>query len=173
MRWRQLVTSISLSLYATVAGADCSESEVRERALSAATQFASSIACDVEAKPENLVALHRWENCSIESREFARFVLLWHGDVGCNGGGGSYLPQVTTIRIGAGDTFFADPVLSTPVVKFPVPTHYVERVVSHGINHLVVEFTNWHRSWLPNAERDQLDVATLVLQNDGNWCIKQ
>ncbi|QSI78195.1 hypothetical protein [Niveibacterium microcysteis] len=165
--------SVSLSLLATVAGADCLESAVRERALLAGTQFANSIACDVEANPKYLVALHRWDNCSIETRDSALFVLLWHGDVGCNGGSGSYSPQVTTIRIGAGDTFFADPVLSTPVVKFPVPTHYVERVVSHGDRHLVLEFTHWHRSWLSSAERDEPDVATLELQNDGNWRLKK
>lgn len=104
MHWRPLVTSPSPYLLATAAAADCVESAVRERALFVGRQFASSIAYDVETKPEDLVVLRRGDNCSNYSRESALFVLLWHRDVGCNGGGGSYLSQITTIRIGPGDT---------------------------------------------------------------------
>lgn len=94
---------------------------VKNKAFNAAKKYAESIACETSIDKKNLIALRPWKIDDIEDRSYAKYALIWHGDIGCNGGSGTTTWNISIIQIGVGSNFVINPAISSPMVRVPLP----------------------------------------------------
>lgn len=63
---------------------------VKNQTFKVAKEYANSIACNTSTEKKNLIALRPWNTDDDDDRGYAKYALVRHGDIGCNGGSGSY-----------------------------------------------------------------------------------
>jgi len=135
---------VSLLNSSYVVGAEVDAAWVKQQALQVATQYANSIACGTLIEEKNLIALRPWKNQDDDEERFnAEYALVWHGDVGCAGGSGSANPQIAIVRITTADFFSVDPLVSSPVIKFDVPVHYLDEIIKYSDKELLFKTKIW------------------------------
>lgn len=134
-----------------------------------AAQYASAISCETQADPRNFLPLLPWNNLNDhDERAKAMYALIWHGDIGCEGGTGSSNPHIAIVRISTGDSIVVDPLLSSPVVKFEMPVHHVTGVVKFSEKELLLSANDWG----PDDPHccPSIPIHILVKRDDqGNW----
>lgn len=143
---------------------------IKSEAFKVAKKYSESIACEASIEKKKLVALTPWHNTEDETdnREEAKYALIWQGDVGCAGGSGTNQPQITIVRIAAGDSFIVEPYESSPAVTFIIGAQYVKKVISSSSKSLTLLAMTW-------GENDahccaSVEVKIRLKQNEkGDW----
>jgi uncharacterized membrane protein len=145
-----------------------SAQEITRGVVKVATAYADAISCGhPKISAKNIAALVPYK---ADARDDARYLVVWSGDIGCEGGTGSVNPAISTVNIGAGNRFFVDPLRSSPSIKHEIPVRYVERLVGTTADSLTVE----GKAYGPNDGNccPSTDVrATVKVDAKGNWKI--
>lgn len=137
---RPLALTLFLALglvLATPARAQSGSDPLTPRIIEAARHWVRAIACAVPPDPAMVIPLI--PSRSPEARWDARYAVIWGGDLGCEGGSGTHGSHIAIAVLRAGDSVLIDPMQSSPVVRFPIPVRYVERVVSNTADSLTLE----------------------------------
>lgn len=142
-----------------------SANEVRQKVLAAASAYATAIACDVKVEASNVVPLVPYTDMG--NRDDALYVVLWQGDIGCAGGSGTGGIQVSTVRIGAGDSYMVDVGASSPLVELPLPGRF-SKVLRHSGNRVSIEILE-HRPSDPECCPSRKKQVNLLRSEDGQW----
>lgn len=80
----------------------------------------------------------------------AKYVVLWTGDIGCNGGSGTEGSHIVTVNMSRYNTPYVDASQSSPTVKFESPSRYFE-LLDYTHDTLILEGAEY-------------------AENDGNCC---
>jgi hypothetical protein len=112
--------------------------EITRQIIKAATSYSSAIACeDGKIGAKDIAALVPYK--TLDDRPAAMYAILWGGDIGCAGGSGTHGTHVSIVMIGAGDSYFVDPLQSSPVIQFESPVRYVSRIVGNTRDSMILE----------------------------------
>lgn len=112
--------------------------EIVRRVVDAASKYADGIACrEGKIDVKDVFALTPYK--SRDDRWEARYAVLWFGDVGCAGGSGTSHTHLAMVSFGMNDYAHVLPGLSSPQINFDSPVRFIERVVSHTRDTLVME----------------------------------
>lgn len=142
--------------------------EITREIVKVATAYADAISCGhPKIRAKNIAALVPYQ---AGARDDARYLVVWSGDIGCDGGTGSINPAVAMVKIGGGNHFFVDPLRSSPSIKHEIPARYVERLVGNTADSLTIEGKTYglgDGNCCPSVNVQ----ATLKVDAKGNWKI--
>lgn len=112
--------------------------EITRQVIKAATSYSVAIACE-EGKigAKDIAALVPYK--TLDDRPAATYAVLWSGDISCAGGSGTNGTHVSIVMIGAGDSYFVDPLQSSPVIQFESPVRFVSRIVGNTRDSMILE----------------------------------
>lgn len=141
MSIRAFVTTIIFSVACLPAFAEenIDKTCVKNQALKVAKEYANSIACNTSIEKKNLIALRSWNTDDAEDRGYAKYALVWHGDIGCNGGSGTTTWNISIIKIGVGDYFFVDAAKSSPMGRVQLPVKPDIKIVKFSESNITVQ----------------------------------
>lgn len=138
-----------------------------KKILATATAYQQAIACETSPiTQENIIPLTPFTD--EEDQWESRYVVLWSGDIGCQGGSGTSTANITSIEIGAAQYVYVNSEESSPNIDYESPVAYVRRVVSYAKDKLVLEGKTY-------AEKDPHCCPSLTIQftltqdTEGNW----
>jgi hypothetical protein len=115
-----------------------SEAEIESLVVAAATQYAAAIACGEDmVEIIDVLTLNPWVEY-YDSYD-AEYVVIWRGDIGCLGGSGTMGIHITSVKIGAASSFYADARNSSPVTKFEFSSRSFDGVVANTSDVIVME----------------------------------
>jgi hypothetical protein len=101
--------------------------EITKQIIRAVNGYANSISCGgVAVGPKDIAALVPYK--TLYDYDDARYAVLWHGDIGCAGGSGTTTVNIAIVTVGRFDSFVVDPLLSSPVVSFPMGLEHLELI---------------------------------------------
>jgi hypothetical protein len=164
-----LISALLLS-YSFAVSAEIKDSAwIKQQALKAASQYANSISCETLIEENNLLALIPWNNVNdLRERAKAEYALIWHGDIGCDGGTGTFNPYIAIINIGSGNSFVVNPLMSSPVVKFDVQVHRINGIIKYSKTELLLS----GKTWGPDDGHCCPSIPVNILltrDTNGNW----
>ena len=113
-----LLVVLLLSIPAVSTAQDApSPREITTQVVKTATAYANAISCQGnEIGPEDVVSISPYT--SIEDRPEAEYVVIWRGDIDCLGGNATTTTNLTSIKIGIGDSYVVDLARSSPAIQF-------------------------------------------------------
>jgi hypothetical protein len=112
--------------------------KITEQIIRTVTSFANSISCpQVKVEPKMIAALVPYK-FNDGSTVDAKYAVLWTGDIGCAGGSGTEITNLSIVKIITG-AYIVDPLQSSPAIKFKIPARYVERIVGSTRDSLILE----------------------------------
>jgi LppP/LprE lipoprotein len=115
-----------------------SQQAVAKMVIETVSKFRDSISCaEDDIKPSDVFAMTPLK--SDEEYFDARYVVLWQGDVGCNGGSGTMSSHIAVVTFGSSATPVVNLGQSSPVASIPLPMRGIERVVSATADTITVE----------------------------------
>jgi hypothetical protein len=161
--------SISTSIYGQPSDIDTvpTVSKITKEVLRVANNYASAVSCiDSPAEANDILALHPYKKR--EDALDAKFLVFWHGDIGCDGGSGTHTDNVALVRMGSFDSYYVDPTRSSPRIDLEFNTRFLERLVGNTENTIVVdamEFAKGDSNNFPSL----LFRYTLRVDAKGNW----
>jgi hypothetical protein len=140
-----VLISVLLLSYSLAGSAETRDAAwVKKQAFKVASQYAHSISCETVIEEKYLIELTPWKNLNdLTERAAAEYALIWHGDIGCDGGTGTFNPNIAIINIGEGNSFIVNPVMSSPVVKFNVPVHGINGIIKYSKTELLLSAKTW------------------------------
>lgn len=146
------------------------EQQLTEKIIRSVAGYASAISCPdgVMIEPEQIAALQEFKTAG--DRFKAKYAVLWTGDIGCSGGSGSSRTNISIVTIGANDSCIVDPLRSSPAVQFDSPVRYIEKIISHTRDSLVLEGKEYGEND-PNCCPSIPRRFTLREDQNGNWKI--
>lgn len=132
-----------------------------------AKKYAQSISCDYQIKSSNLVSL-KSINFSTQEYSNPEYVVIWSGDIGCNGGSHSIRYLLTTLNIRAANTITVDPSLSSPAIKFPIVAKSINKITRLSNNSLKLITFDHSAS---DCCSENLVETIIKRDTKGNWKI--
>lgn len=133
-----LVATILVAQTQTAA-ADPTVDEITKAVSEAVDHYTAAVACERgPTQPKDIAALTAYnvENALVPEGLWA---VLWHGDIGCQGGSGTSTQNIALVRLRIDNTFLVDPAMSSPQVHFEAPVKFVDRLVGNTADTLVLE----------------------------------
>jgi hypothetical protein len=143
---------------------------VKNQAFKVAKKYAESIACETFVEKKNLIALSPWNSVDDDDRSYAKYALVWHGDIGCNSGSGTNTWNISIIQIGVGSHFFVDPAKSSPMIRVQLPIKPDIKIVRFSESTITIRTEISEISSDGNSCCDSIDVdLKLKVDKQGNW----
>jgi hypothetical protein len=110
---------------------------VKKAILVAAKHYIASVACAV-GEPEALAELEPYRDDPAQIGR-GRFAVVWHGDIGCNGGSASSTANIAIVEVRDGGTFLVDPARSSPIIGVDLTMQRFDRLIQASADTIVLE----------------------------------
>ena len=178
MKYQKILVATAIAGYSFTAQAENEYSaipampvaEITQKVISVATQYADSISCgDTQIQPNEIAALVPWKDDT--DRFDAEYAVIWHNDIGCWGGSGTSSTNISIVKVGAGNSFYVVPDLSSPVIDFDIGARFIERVIGNTKDSIVLEAL-FHADDDSNNFPSIKRKITVKVDGKGNWTRK-